>query len=50
MHLGAFRYTEITVMRLVKHKVENRPLSTVAVITNQSKGQVKIPVSYARLN
>lgn len=36
------------VMCLVKHKVENRSLSTVAAITNQSKGQVNIVVGCAR--
>ena len=36
------------VMCLVKHKVENRSLNAVAVITNQSKGQVNIMVSCAR--
>ena len=36
------------VMCLVKHKVENRSLSAVANITNQSKGQVNIVVGCAR--
>lgn len=36
------------VMCLVKHKVENRSLSAVAGITNQSKGQVNIMVGCAR--
>ena len=36
------------VMCLVKHKVENRSLSAVAEITNQSKGQVNIVVGCAR--
>ena len=36
------------VMCLVKHKVENRSLSAVATITNQSKGQVNIVVGCAR--
>lgn len=33
---------------LIKHKVENRSLSAVAAITNQSKGQVNIMVNCAR--
>ncbi|MGR2922977.1 hypothetical protein [Acinetobacter sp. 1125_18A] len=36
------------VMCLVKHKVENRSLSAVAGITNQSKGQVNILIGCAR--
>lgn len=36
------------VMCLVKHKVENRSLSAVATMTNQSKGQVNIMVGNAR--
>ncbi|RSO00913.1 hypothetical protein [Acinetobacter pittii] len=40
--------TKFAVMCLVKHKVENRSLSAVAAITNQSKGQVNIMVSCAR--
>lgn len=40
--------TKFAVMCLVKHKVENRSLSSVAAITNQSKGQVNIMVSCAR--
>lgn len=36
------------VMCLVKHKVENRSLSAVAGITNQSKAQVNIMVGCAR--
>ena len=36
------------VMCLVKHKVENRSLSAVADITNQSKAQVNIVVNCAR--
>lgn len=36
------------VMCLIKHKVENRSLSAVAGITNQSKGQVNIMVGCAR--
>jgi len=36
------------VMCLVKHKVENRSLSAVAAMTNQSKGQVNIVVGCAR--
>ncbi len=36
------------VMCLVKHKVENRSLSAVAQITNQSKAQVNIEVNCAR--
>ena len=36
------------VMCLVKHKVENRSLSAVAGITNQSKAQVNIMVECAR--
>ncbi|WP_353168699.1 hypothetical protein [Acinetobacter sp.] len=36
------------VMCLVKHKVENRSLSAIANITNQSKGQVNIVVGCAR--
>lgn len=35
-------------MCLVKHKVENRSLSAVADITNQSKAQVNIMVGNAR--
>ncbi|MDC4738830.1 hypothetical protein ACMGSW_12245 [Acinetobacter baumannii] len=40
--------TKFAVICLVKHKVENRSLSAVAAITNQSKGQVNIMVSCAR--
>ncbi|MND22095.1 hypothetical protein D3C80_124680 [compost metagenome] len=40
--------TKFAVMCLVKHKVENRSLSAVATITNQSKSQVNIMVSCAR--
>ncbi|EXB83612.1 hypothetical protein L2Z44_04985 [Acinetobacter baumannii] len=40
--------TKFAVMCLVKHKVENRSLSAVAAITNQSKGQVNIMASCAR--
>lgn len=36
------------VMCLVKHKVENRSLSAVATMTNQSKGQINIMVGNAR--
>ncbi|WP_339085065.1 hypothetical protein WKW51_05800 [Acinetobacter baumannii] len=36
------------VMCLIKHKVENRSLSAVAGITNQSKAQVNIMVGCAR--
>lgn len=36
------------VMCLIKHKVENRSLSAVAGITNQSKSQVNIMVNCAR--
>lgn len=36
------------VMCLVRHKVENRSLSAVAMITNQSKAQVNILVGCAR--
>lgn len=36
------------VMCLVKHKVENRSLSAVGVITSQSKAQVNIMVGCAR--
>lgn len=36
------------VMCLVKHKVENRSLSAVASMTNQSKGQINIMVGNAR--
>lgn len=36
------------VMCLIKHKVENRSLSAVAGITNQSKAQVNIMVGNAR--
>lgn len=36
------------VMCLVKHKVENRSLSAVARLTNQSKAQVNIVVGCAR--
>lgn len=36
------------VMCLVKHKVENRSLSAVAAMTNQSKGQINIMVGNAR--
>lgn len=36
------------VMCLVKHKVENRSLSAVADITNQSKAQINIIVNCAR--
>lgn len=40
--------TKFALMCLVKCKVENRSLSMVADITNQSKGQVNIMVSCAR--
>lgn len=40
--------TKFAVMCLVKHRVENRSLSAVAAITNQSKGQVNIMVKCAR--
>lgn len=40
--------TKFAVMCLVKNKVENRSLSGVANITNQSKGQVNIMVSCAK--
>lgn len=36
------------VMCLVKHKVENRSLSAIASLINQSKGQVNIMVGCAR--
>lgn len=45
----AVDYTaKYAVMCLVKHKVENRSLSAVAAITNQSKGQINIMVGNAR--
>ncbi|MEN5171494.1 hypothetical protein ABE427_01975 [Acinetobacter higginsii] len=40
--------TKFALMCLVKCKVENRSLSKVAEITNQSKGQVNIVVNCAR--
>lgn len=39
---------KFAVMCLIKHKVENRSLSGVAGITNQSKAQVNIMVGCAR--
>lgn len=39
---------KFALMCLIKHKVENRSLSAVAAITNQSKGQVNIMVNCAR--
>lgn len=40
--------TKFALMCLVKNKVENRGLSAVALITNQSKAQAAIMVSCAR--
>lgn len=51
---GIFKSDEVdyqakyAVMCLVKNKVENRSLSAVATLTNQSKGQVNIMVGCAR--
>ena len=51
---GVFQSTRVAysakyaVMCLVKHKIENRSLSSVASLTNQSKGQVNIMVGCAR--